>query len=139
MYYAVLYMYVCICCVCVCVHIYIYIYIHIYVAQSCPTLCDPMDYAVHGVLQARILKWVAVPFSQGSSQPRNLTQVSSIAADSLPAEPQGKPKKTGVSSLSFLQQIFLTQESNLGLPHCRWILYHIYHQLLGRRLYIYKI
>ena len=34
------------------------------VAQSCPTLCDPMDYAVHGILQARILEWVAVPFSR---------------------------------------------------------------------------
>ena len=37
------------------------------VAQSCPTLCDPMDYRVHGILQARILKWVAIPFSRGSS------------------------------------------------------------------------
>ena len=39
------------------------------VAQSCPTLCDPMDYTVRGILQARILEWVAVPFSRGSSQP----------------------------------------------------------------------
>ena len=39
-------------------------------AQSCPTLCDPMDYSVHGILQARILEWVAVPFSRGSSRPR---------------------------------------------------------------------
>ena len=46
------------------------------VAQSCPTLCDPMDYTVHGILQARILDWVAVPFSRGSSQPRDWTQVS---------------------------------------------------------------
>ena len=37
------------------------------VAQSCPTLCDPMDYTVHGILQARILEWVAFPFSRGSS------------------------------------------------------------------------
>ena len=42
------------------------------VAQSCPTLCDPMDYTVHGILQARILEWVQFPFSRGSSQPRNL-------------------------------------------------------------------
>ena len=41
------------------------------VTQSCPTLCDPMDYTVHGILQARILEWVAVPFSRGSSQPRD--------------------------------------------------------------------
>ena len=37
------------------------------VAQSCLTLCDPMDYTVHGILQARILEWVAFPFSRGSS------------------------------------------------------------------------
>ena len=43
------------------------------VAQSCPTLCDPMDYIDHGILQARILEWVAVPFSRGSSQPRSST------------------------------------------------------------------
>ena len=49
------------------------------VAQSCPTLCDPMDYTVPGILQARILEWVAFPFSSGSSQPRDLTQVSHIA------------------------------------------------------------
>ena len=48
-------------------------------AQSCPTLYDLMDYTVHGILQARILKWVAFPFSRGFSQPRNRTQVSRIA------------------------------------------------------------
>ena len=46
------------------------------ITQSCPTLCHPMDYIVHGILQARILEWVAVPFSRGSSQLRNQTQVS---------------------------------------------------------------
>ena len=51
--------------------------------QSCPTLCDPIDGSppgspVPGILQARILEWVAIPFSRGSSQPRNQTQVSSI-------------------------------------------------------------
>ena len=49
------------------------------VAQSCLTLCDPMGYTVHGILQARILEWVAFPFSRGSSQPRDQTQVSRIA------------------------------------------------------------
>ena len=49
------------------------------VAQSCLTLCDPMSYTVNGILQARILEWVAFPFSRGSSQPRVRTQVSSIA------------------------------------------------------------
>ena len=46
---------------------------------SCVTLYDPRDYTVHGILQARILEWVAVPFSRGSSQPRDRTQVSHIA------------------------------------------------------------
>ena len=40
------------------------------IAQSCPKLCDPVVYTVDGILQARILEWVAVPFSRGSSQPR---------------------------------------------------------------------
>ena len=49
------------------------------VTQSCPTLCDPMDYTVRGILQARILEWVPFPFSRGSSQPRDRIQVSCIA------------------------------------------------------------
>ena len=55
--------------------------IKVLVAQSCPTLCDPMDChppgsSVHGILQARILEWVAMPFSRGSSQTRDRTWVS---------------------------------------------------------------
>ena len=49
------------------------------VAQSCLTLCNPMDYTVHAILQARILEWVAFPFSRVSSQPRNQTHVFGIA------------------------------------------------------------
>ena len=49
------------------------------VALSCLTVCDPMDYTDHGIFQARILEWVAFPFSRGSSQPRDQTQVSHIA------------------------------------------------------------
>ena len=48
-----------------------------------------------------------------------------LQADSLPAEPQGKPKNTGLGSLPLLQQIFLTQELNQGLLHCRWVLYQL--------------
>ena len=48
------------------------------VTQLCLTLCNPMDYAVHGTLQARILEWVAFPFSRGSSQPRDGTQVNLV-------------------------------------------------------------
>ena len=81
-----------------------------------------MDYTVHGILQAGILEWVAFPFSKGSSQSRDQTQVSQIAGGFFTAEPQGKPKNTGVGNLSLLQQIFLTQELNWGLLSCRWIL-----------------
>ena len=49
------------------------------VTQLCQTLCDPMDYTVHGILQARILEWVAFPFFRGSSPPRDQTHVSPIA------------------------------------------------------------
>ena len=49
------------------------------VAQSCLTPCDPMDYTVHGILQARILEWVAMPSSRRSSQPSDRTQVYGIA------------------------------------------------------------
>ena len=55
------------------------------VTQSCPTLFNPMDYTVHGILQARTLESVAFPFSKGSSQPRDWTQDSCVTADSLPA------------------------------------------------------
>ena len=53
-------------------------------AQSCPTLCDPMDCSppgssVHGIFQARILEWIAIPFSRGSSWPRNQTSTSYIS------------------------------------------------------------
>ena len=68
------------------------------VAQSCPTLCDPIDCSlpgsfVHGISQARIPEWVAIPFSRALSQPRDQTLVShvaGIAADSLWTEPPGK-------------------------------------------------
>ena len=54
------------------------------VAQSCLTLCDPMGYTAHGILQTRILEWVAVLFSRGCSQSRNWTQVSRIAGRFFP-------------------------------------------------------
>ena len=53
------------------------------VTQSCPTLCNPMDHSppgsIHGIFQVRVLEWVAISFSRGSSQPRDQTQVSRIA------------------------------------------------------------
>ena len=61
------------------------------IAHSRMALRDHMDYTVHRSIQGRILEWVAFPFSRGSSQPRDQTQVSSLQADSLPDEPQGNP------------------------------------------------
>ena len=58
--------------------------VYVLAPQSCLTLCDPMDCSrsgssVHGILQARTLEWVTIPFSRGSSRPRDRTQVSCIA------------------------------------------------------------
>ena len=69
-----------------------------------------------------------MPSSRGSSQPRDPTQVSRTAGRFLPSEPPGKPKNTGMGSLSLLQEIFPIQESNQGLLHCRWILYQLSYQ-----------
>ena len=98
------------------------------VAQSCLTLYDPMDYTVHGILQARIQEWVAVPFSRGLPNPGIEPRSPTLQADSLSAEPQGKPKNTGVGSHSLLQGTFPTQGLNPGLPKCRQILYQLSHQ-----------
>ena len=72
------------------------------VAQSCLTLCDPMDFTGHGILRARMLEWVAFPFSRDLPNPGIEPRSPALRADSLPAEPQGKPKNTGVGSLSLL-------------------------------------
>ena len=71
------------------------------VTWSWPTLCDPMDCSlpgssVHGILQARILEWVAMPFSRGSSQPRDPIWVSHTAGRFLTSEP---PERTGLALL----------------------------------------
>ena len=89
-----------------------------------------MDYIVCGFFQARILEWVAFPFSRdlpnSGIEPRSLA----LQADSLPAEPQGKPKNTRVGKLSLLQGVFPIQESNRGLLHCGQILYQLRYQVL---------
>ena len=82
-----------------------------------------MDYTVHGILQARILEWVPFPSPGDLPNPGIEPRSPTLQADSLPAEPQGKPKNTGVGSLSFLQGIFPIQGPNRGLLHCRWVLY----------------
>ena len=93
-------------------------------------------WSIHGILQARILEWIAIPFSRGSFQPRNQSRISCIAGKLFTSEPPGKPKhevfqagqNTGVGSLSLLQEMFPDQGLNPGLPHCRWILYQLSHQ-----------
>ena len=98
------------------------ILVKVKVAQLCLTLCDPMDYRVHGILQARVPEWVAVPFSGRSSQPRDWTQVSDIAPVFFTVWASREAMNTGVGSLSLLQGIFPTQELNRGLLHWRLIL-----------------
>ena len=118
------------------------------VAQSCPTLCDPMDCSppdssVHGIFQARILEWVAISFSRDLPDPGIELGSSASQADALPSEPPGKPQEKYFFEPLFLggggqeywsglpfpsPGIFPTQGLNLGLPHCRQILYHLSHQ-----------
>ena len=74
------------------------VYVCMLVAQLHLTLCCPMDYSrpgssVHGILQARKLEWVAIPFSRGSSQPRDCTRVFLIVGRFFVSEPPGKPIK----------------------------------------------
>ena len=88
----------------------------------------PMDHTVHGILQARILEWVAFPFSRGSSHLRDQTQVSCIAGRFFTSWATGKPKNTGGGNLFLLQWIFPTQGSNQGLLLCRRILYQLSYQ-----------
>ena len=64
------------------------------VIQSCPTLCDPMVYIVHGILQARILEWVAFPSPGDFPNPEIEPRSPATQADSLAAETQGKPTST---------------------------------------------
>ena len=98
------------------------------VAQLHPNLCSPMDYTVYGILQARILEWVLSLLQGNLPNPGIEPRSPALQAHSLPAEPQGKPKNTGVGNLSLLQGVIPTQESNLGLLHCRWILYQLSYQ-----------
>ena len=79
-----------------------YLYHKVVVVQSYLTLCDTMDYSLPGssfprILQARILGWVATPFSRGSSWSRDWTWVSALQADSLLSELPGKPRDTKCS------------------------------------------
>ena len=76
--------------------------------------------------------WSGQPFPSPGELPNPVIQPGSptLQADSLPAEPPGRPKNIGVGSLCLLQRIFLTQELNWGLLHCRQILYQLSHHSL---------
>ena len=118
---------------CVCVCVYTHCPVLCLVTQLCPTLCNPMDCSPPaplsvGILQARILEWVAMPSSRDLLNPGIESRFPEFQVDSLPSEPPGKPKNTRVGSLSLLQGIFPTQESNQGLLHGRKILYQLSYQ-----------
>ena len=87
-----------------------------------------MLYTVHEILQARILEWLGFPFSRDFPNPGIKPRSHALQVDSLPAEPQGKPKNTAVGRLSLLQWIFPIQESNQGHLHCRQNLYQLSYQ-----------
>ena len=101
------------------------------VAQLWPTLWDPMDCSqpsssVHGVLQAIMLEWVAMPSSRESSQPRDWTEVSCIAGGVVTIwATRESPRILEWVALPFSRGIFPTQGLNQGLLHCRWILYQL--------------
>ena len=62
-------------------------------AQSCLTVCNPMDYTVHGIPQPKILEWVAVPSPGDLPNPQIKPRSPTLQVDSLPDEPPGKPRK----------------------------------------------
>ena len=83
------------------------------VSQSCPTLCEPMDCSPpgssdHGILQARILEWVAISFSRGSSWPRDRTQVSRIVGRRFNLWDGVSLQNIRILDLTLLSSIFLT-------------------------------
>ena len=99
-------------------------------AQSCPTLCNP--WTVQSMEFSRPEYWSGQPFPSPGVCPNPGIEPRSpiLQADSLPAEPQGKPKNTGVGSLSLLWWILLAQESNRDHLHCKQILYQLREAIL---------
>ena len=125
------------------------------VAQLYPTLCDPVDCSplgssVHGILQARMLECITIPFSRGSSQPEDWTLVSCIAARFFMSEPPGKP-------MSFVNQMLLTGDisiftyinklpvtgfsfcktlvvNNVLFGNCKWVKYKVMNYSLTNRI-----
>ena len=102
------------------------------VAQSCPTLCHPVDYTVHGILQARTLEWGAFPFSRGSSQPRAEPKSPALQADSLPAEPSGRPSLHHIPSGTFGEHtcVYVHHQHGVSRPNNTGHISYRLHQLL---------
>ena len=106
----------------------------------CPTLHHPMDYSLsgsstHGILQARILEWVAISFSRGSSRPRDRTQVSSIAGRFFTLSHQGSPP-TLFWNICLPNLCYTTCTSRVGTrPFNNWLkeLVFVAHQLYDHR------
>ena len=98
---------------------------YVTITQLCLTFCNPMDYTVMELSRPEYWSGQPFPSPQDLSNPGIEPRSSTLHVDSLPAEPQGKPKNSGVNSLSLLQGIFQTQELNRGLLHCRRILYQL--------------
>ena len=91
------------------------------VVQSCPTVCDPVDWSppgssVHEIFQARILEWVAISFSRGPSQPRDRTRSPALQAGPLPTELQEKPN-TQNFHMSWMNSDLLTFHASA----CYWL------------------
>ena len=103
-----------------------------FVAQSCPTLCNPVDCSpsgssVHGDTPGKNTR-VSCPPPGDLPNPRIESRSLALQVDFLLSEPPGKPKNTAVGSLSLLLGIFPTQALNWGLLHCKWILYQLSYQ-----------
>ena len=104
------------------------------VAELCLTLCKPMDRSPPGSSCpwgfSRQEYWSGLPCPpQGDLlNPQIEPRFPALQVDSLLSEPPGKPENTGVGCHALLQGIFSTQGLDPGLPHCRWILYHLSHQ-----------
>ena len=102
------------------------------VAQSCPTLCDPMDCSLpgsslHGILQARVLEWVAIPFSRGSSWPRDRTRVSLIAGRCFNLWATREALLIHLPFLSYVKflDIYASASKVSIQPHCcSWLFLH---------------
>ena len=98
------------------------------VTQSVRLFVTP--WTIQSIEFSRSEYWSGQPFPSPGDLPNPGIEprFPALPVDSLPAEPPGKPKNTGMGSLSLLQQIFLTQDSNRGLRHCRQILYQLSYQ-----------